>query len=163
MCFCLIFALPLKKGYDFVAQLVEQYTFNVWVLGSSPSEITRVVSLHFNAPVTSMFTGVCVWSQQGSKLTGSGSIGNSFNGRSVSISADGKIVITGGYLDNSNIGAAWIFTIGCINNIWQGSVSNSWENPSNWLWCSSGCKHRCYYQQRNCGIKFKHNSEKYIG
>ena len=32
---------PVKKGItDFVAQLVEQYTFNVWVLGSSPSEIT---------------------------------------------------------------------------------------------------------------------------
>jgi hypothetical protein len=29
-----------KKGNDSVAQLVEQYTFNVWVLGSSPSGIT---------------------------------------------------------------------------------------------------------------------------
>ena len=27
---------------DSVAQLVEQYTFNVWVLGSSPSGITKV-------------------------------------------------------------------------------------------------------------------------
>jgi hypothetical protein len=26
---------------DSVAQLVEQYTFNVWVLGSSPSGITQ--------------------------------------------------------------------------------------------------------------------------
>jgi hypothetical protein len=26
---------------DCVAQLVEQYTFNVWVLGSSPSAITK--------------------------------------------------------------------------------------------------------------------------
>ncbi len=26
---------------DSVAQLVEQYTFNVWVLGSSPSGITE--------------------------------------------------------------------------------------------------------------------------
>jgi hypothetical protein len=26
---------------DCVAQLVEQYTFNVWVLGSSPSAITN--------------------------------------------------------------------------------------------------------------------------
>jgi hypothetical protein len=31
-----------KKGrFDSVAQLVEQYTFNVWVLGSSPSGITE--------------------------------------------------------------------------------------------------------------------------
>ena len=28
---------------DSVAQLVEQYTFNVWVLGSNPSRITRGV------------------------------------------------------------------------------------------------------------------------
>lgn len=43
--FCLIFALPSKKGtqksVDSVAQLVEQYTFNVWALGSSPSGITK--------------------------------------------------------------------------------------------------------------------------
>ena len=26
---------------DLVAQLVEQYTFNVWALGSSPSQITQ--------------------------------------------------------------------------------------------------------------------------
>ena len=40
-----IFALFLhsqrKKGTkELVAQLVEQYTFNVWVLGSSPSQFT---------------------------------------------------------------------------------------------------------------------------
>ena len=29
------------NGNDSVAQLVEQYTFNVWVLGSSPSGITK--------------------------------------------------------------------------------------------------------------------------
>jgi hypothetical protein len=29
------------KTYDSVAQLVEQYTFNVWVLGSNPSGITK--------------------------------------------------------------------------------------------------------------------------
>ena len=30
------------KGEDSVAQLVEQYTFNVWALGSSPSGITKL-------------------------------------------------------------------------------------------------------------------------
>ncbi|CDT27256.1 hypothetical protein BN1088_50003 [Sphingobacterium sp. PM2-P1-29] len=29
------------KRKDSVAQLVEQYTFNVWVLGSNPSGITK--------------------------------------------------------------------------------------------------------------------------
>ena len=43
--FCLIFALPFKRGTDeLVAQLVEQYTFNVWALGSSPSQFTNAVS-----------------------------------------------------------------------------------------------------------------------
>ena len=32
---------PLLEQDDLVAQLVEQYTFNVWALGSSPSGITR--------------------------------------------------------------------------------------------------------------------------
>ena len=31
----------IKKQHDSVAQLVEQYTFNVWVLGSNPSGITK--------------------------------------------------------------------------------------------------------------------------
>ncbi len=42
-----IFALQIKRAIaleilqkDLVAQLVEQYTFNVWALGSSPSQIT---------------------------------------------------------------------------------------------------------------------------
>ena len=32
--------LRSHHGNDSVAQLVEQYTFNVWALGSSPSGIT---------------------------------------------------------------------------------------------------------------------------
>ncbi len=39
--FTLIFALLNIKSVDLVAQLVEQYTFNVWALGSSPSQITK--------------------------------------------------------------------------------------------------------------------------
>ena len=39
----LIFALLKRETVlDSVAQLVEQYTFNVWVLGSSPSGITKL-------------------------------------------------------------------------------------------------------------------------
>ena len=45
-----IFALFLhsqrKKGTEeLVAQLVEQYTFNVWALGSSPSQFTKGVQM----------------------------------------------------------------------------------------------------------------------
>ena len=40
-----VFALFLhslqKREGELVAQLVEQYTFNVWALGSSPSQFTN--------------------------------------------------------------------------------------------------------------------------
>ncbi len=32
---------------DSVAQLVEQYTFNVWVLGSNPSRVTNLLKSKF--------------------------------------------------------------------------------------------------------------------
>ena len=38
---------------DSVAQLVEQYTFNVWALGSNPSGITKEV--HFGTKRTFLF------------------------------------------------------------------------------------------------------------
>ena len=34
-------AVCWNRENDLVAQLVEQYTFNVWVLGSNPSRITK--------------------------------------------------------------------------------------------------------------------------
>jgi hypothetical protein len=40
-----IFALLKREnGLELVAQLVEQYTFNVWALGSSPSQFTKLVT-----------------------------------------------------------------------------------------------------------------------
>jgi hypothetical protein len=55
-----------------------------------------------------------VWTQQGSKLVGTGAVANTFGavgqGRSVALSADGNTAIVGGYSDNSNIGAAWVYT-----------------------------------------------------
>ena len=35
------FAPEINKHDDFVAQLVEQQTFNLWVLGSTPSGVTK--------------------------------------------------------------------------------------------------------------------------
>ncbi len=51
-----------------------------------------------------------VWTQQGSKLAGTGRIGNAGQEWSVAISADGNTAVVGGYADNSGQGAAWIFT-----------------------------------------------------
>lgn len=49
------------------------------------------------------------WTQQGSKLVGTGNVGASQQGTSVSISGDGNTIAVGGPNDNSNQGAAWIF------------------------------------------------------
>jgi hypothetical protein len=51
-----------------------------------------------------------VWSQQGNKLVGTGGVGSARQGSSVSLSADGNTAIVGGTDDNSNVGAAWVFT-----------------------------------------------------
>jgi hypothetical protein len=48
------------------------------------------------------------WSQQGSKLTGSGEIGHAQFGRSVALSADGATALIGGPF--SPHGTAWVFT-----------------------------------------------------
>ncbi len=50
------------------------------------------------------------WTQQGSKLVGTGSIGAASQGFAVSLSADGNTAIVGGYEDNSDVGAAWVYT-----------------------------------------------------
>ncbi|MES2279444.1 MAG: MBG domain-containing protein [Bacteroidota bacterium] len=51
-----------------------------------------------------------VWTQQGAKLVGTGPIGSASQGWAVAISADGNTFIVGGDEDNSNQGAAWVFT-----------------------------------------------------
>jgi hypothetical protein len=55
-------------------------------------------------------SGGGVWTQQGSKLFGGGPVGAARQGYSVALSADGDTAIVGGYGDNSDAGAAWVFT-----------------------------------------------------
>jgi len=60
-----------------------------------------------------------VWTQQGSKLVGTGAVGavvasggrypGAWQGQSVSLSADGNTAVIGGSIDNNWIGAAWVF------------------------------------------------------
>jgi len=50
------------------------------------------------------------WAQQGEKLTGTGAVGQAEFGRSVALSADGGTALVGGWSDNGNAGAAWVFT-----------------------------------------------------
>src|ERR1035437_10541180 len=49
--------------------------------------------------------------QQGPKLVGTGAVGSPvYQGESVAISSDGNTAIEGGYFDNNNVGAVWVFT-----------------------------------------------------
>lgn len=51
-----------------------------------------------------------VWTQQGSKLIGTGAIGSAAQGHSVALSADGSTAIVGGPHDNAGTGAGWIYS-----------------------------------------------------
>jgi hypothetical protein len=51
------------------------------------------------------------WTQHGGKLIGSGSVGPAvYQGCSAALSGDGNTAVIGGYGDNHNVGAAWVFT-----------------------------------------------------
>ena len=62
-----------------------------------------------------------VWTQQGSKLVGSNAVNGSYQGWAVALSNDGNTALVGGYRDNDDIGAAWVYTRS--NGVWtqQGS------------------------------------------
>jgi len=51
-----------------------------------------------------------VWTQQGPKLVGTDAVGQSAQGFSVALSADGNIAAIGARSDNELVGAVWIFT-----------------------------------------------------
>jgi hypothetical protein len=57
------------------------------------------------------------WTQQGGKLVGSGAVGSSNQGTSVSLSGDGDTAIIGGPSNANNLGAAWVF--GRSNGAWS--------------------------------------------
>ena len=76
------------------------------------------------------------WTQQ-SKLVGTGAIGKAGQGSSVALSADGNTAIVGGPLDNSDAGAAWVFTRS--NGVWKqlgsklvgsGAAGKAWQGFS---------------------------------
>jgi hypothetical protein len=62
-----------------------------------------------------------VWHQQGTKLVGTGAIGDALQGTSVALSDDGNTAIVGGYDDNGGAGAAWVYTRkgGLSDGVWS--------------------------------------------
>jgi len=73
-----------------------------------------------------------VWTQQGTKLVGTGYSGNGAQGFSLALTADGNTLISGSNGDNS-VGAFWIFTR--TNGVWtqQGNkiVGTGYTAPTN--------------------------------
>ena len=51
-----------------------------------------------------------VWTQQGSKLVGTGAAGFAGQGIGVAMSGDGNTALVGGFTDNSGTGALWVWT-----------------------------------------------------
>jgi hypothetical protein len=58
-----------------------------------------------------------VWTQQGSKLVGTGSVGNPGQAGFVCISGDRSTAIVGGSGDNGGAGAVWVYTTGKVSNV----------------------------------------------
>ncbi len=78
-----------------------------------------------------------IWTQQGSKLFGSGAAGLSGQGWSVSLSANGNTAIVGANGDNNLIGAAWVWSR--AGGVWtqqgpklvgSGGVGSGWQGLS---------------------------------
>lgn len=58
-----------------------------------------------------------VWTQQGSKLIGSGAEGVASQGYAVALSGDGNTALIGGFLDSGGTGAAWVWKR--TFNVWK--------------------------------------------
>jgi hypothetical protein len=52
------------------------------------------------------------WTQQGTKLVGTGAVGDAEQGTSVALSGDGSTGLVGGPDDDGGVGAAWVFGAG---------------------------------------------------
>ena len=78
-----------------------------------------------------------VWSQQGNKIVGAGYMFGAYEGRTVSLSADGNTAVIGGDYDYSGLGAVWVF--GRNNGVWtqtgnklvgSGNIGNAGQGSS---------------------------------
>jgi hypothetical protein len=66
------------------------------------------------------------WTQRGSKLVGTDTIGRARQGHSVALSADGSTAIAGGIADNRITGAAWIHSRS--GGVWTQLPPRPWDS-----------------------------------
>lgn len=77
---------------------------------NSLSNLSSLSAPNNSATATRAATLLAQFSQQGSKLVGTGGVGINDYGNSVSLSADGNTAIIGAPHDNSGVGAAGVWT-----------------------------------------------------
>jgi hypothetical protein len=70
----------------------------------------KTVARQAGAVLGILFLAHAQSTQRGSKLVGTGAVGAASQGTSVAISTDRNPGIVGGYTDNSNAGAVWVYT-----------------------------------------------------
>jgi hypothetical protein len=58
-----------------------------------------------------------IWTQQGSKLKGTGAVGAARQGTSVAVNAIGNTALIGGPADNGTKGAFWVYSLGSIPSV----------------------------------------------
>ena len=86
---------------------------NTRELPISQVRLSRLFGASVLISVTLLFSSepaLAQFSQQGSKLVGSGAVGAAEQGLSVAVSGDGNTAVVGGYYDSGGTGAAWVFT-----------------------------------------------------
>jgi antibiotic biosynthesis monooxygenase (ABM) superfamily enzyme len=87
--------------------------FSVALSSDGYTALVGGIADHGSAGATWVFarsTNGRVWTQQGSKLVGTGAAGNARQGTGVALSANGNTALVGGIEDNMGNGAAWVFT-----------------------------------------------------
>ncbi|HTK31524.1 MAG TPA: FlgD immunoglobulin-like domain containing protein [Candidatus Saccharimonadaceae bacterium] len=103
-----------QQGPKLVGTGVASVAAQGWSVALSADGNTALVGGYFDNSSTGavwVFTrSGGVWTQQGPKLVGTGAVGTASQGWSVALSADGNTALVGGYTDNSNAGAVWVYT-----------------------------------------------------
>jgi hypothetical protein len=93
-----------------VAGIAPQQGISVSVSGDGNTAIVGAAGDNMNTGAAWAFTrSGGVWTQQGPKLVGTGAVGQTNQGQSVSVSGDGTTAIVGGPVDNKSTGAIWVF------------------------------------------------------
>ena len=103
-----------QQGNKLIGTGVVGYARQGWSVSLSADGNTAIVGGYYDnfgqGAAWVFIRSAGVWTQQGNKLVGTGGTSLAYQGWSVSLSADGNTAIVGGYGDNSNVGAAWVYT-----------------------------------------------------